>query len=259
MPRPTHPLTLVLLTGALVGVPATSATADLTVLPSPPPSASVPLEVPVLPDPSVPTPLSLLSSTTPAPATTSAPAQTGLPVPRTSLPPAPALPMSAGVPGAGGGEAPSDGSAGSGDSGTRQGSPVGDDVLPAALEAELCMVLTALLGPLPAEVKGIPAGVVARLPAQITDLVPADVLATVTLQCPAPAAAEPAAAPAEVRSMKATAAKRPATTRKTTPRRATSAGLSALPHTGLVAALPLVGASLLVAGFSIRRRFREQS
>ncbi|MGH8893973.1 MAG: hypothetical protein ACRDWY_11820, partial [Actinomycetes bacterium] len=192
---------------------------------------------------------------TPTAATGSAPAASGAAQsPKLNPPPAPSLPALPALPGSGGSKPapPSRGGGGSQPGGTPGGSPVGDDVLPAALEKELCTVLTTLLGPLPAQVKGLPAGVVAQLPAQITDLVPADVLATVTLQCPSPATPTAAAA-TEVRGVQAGPANKAASATRS-PQRATPAGLSALPHTGMVAALPVLGGGMLLLGLAIRRR-----
>jgi hypothetical protein len=140
---------------------------------------------------------------------------------------------------------------------TAQGSPVGDDALPAELEAALCTALSEVLGPLPAQVKGLPASVVDELPAEVTDLVPADVLTTVTLRCPAAETHDPpATAPTEVRSVTtkrtAKAPARPASA----PREQARAGFGSLPHTGLVAGIPLAGAALLLTGLALRRTGR---
>jgi len=126
-------------------------------------------------------------------------------------------------------------------------------VLPAALEKELCAVLTALLGPLPEQVRGLPANVIGQLPEQITDAVPADVLRTITLQCPQPAAGPPQT---EVRNAGAPRPAAEATARKPATRTppATPTGRSSLAQTGLGTALPLAGLGLLAGGIWLRRR-----
>lgn len=256
-------LPVLALTGALVGLPATSASADLTVptaLPSPLPTASLPVEEPV-PTVEVPTlavtePITAATSE-PAPGPTSAgTADTSSPT--FSSPPAPALPALPGVTLPGGSQSPpsSGGSGGDhGSGGTSARSPLGDDVLPAALEDELCTVLTTLLGPLPEQVKGLPRTVIDELPTQITDIVPADVLATVTLQCPTPAPG--AAAPAGVQQVQQVKqAPKTRTAPQATSGRVTPAGLASLPHTGLVAGVPVLGTVLLLLGLVLRRRAR---
>lgn len=259
-------LPVLALTGALVGLPATSASADLTVptaLPSPLPTTSLPVEEPV-PTVEVPT----LAVTEPITAATSEPAPgptsagtADTSSPKISPPPAPALPALPVLPGVtlpGGSQSPpsSGGSGGdNGSGGTSARSPLGDDVLPAALEDELCTVLTTLLGPLPEQIKGLPRTVIDELPTQITDIVPADVLATVTLQCPTPAPA--AAAPAGVQPVQQV---KEAPKTRTAPQaasgRVTPAGLASLPHTGLVAGVPVLGTVLLLLGLALRRRAR---
>jgi len=245
--------------GLAVTSPAGPAAADLglpTAQPSvPAPSVPAPSVVPSLPVPDpVATAGSLLAPSAPEPEPAPAPAAgtadtrtpkinpESLPVP--SAPALPSLPGGGGG-GGGGGQEEQGGTGGS--------SPVGDDVLPAALEKELCAVLTTLLGPLPEQVRGLPANVIGQLPKQITDAVPADVLRTVTLHCPQPAAATPQT---EVRNavvqrpVTKTPAKKPATR---TPKAAPT-GSSSLPHTGLGIGLPLAGLGLLAGGIWLRRR-----
>ena len=258
-------LPVLALTGALVGLPATSASADLTVptaLPSPLPTTSLPVEEPV-PTVEVPT----LAVTEPITAAISEPAPgptaagtADTSSPKFSPPPAPALPALPALPGVtlpGGSQSPpsSGGSGGdNGSGGTSARSPLGDDVLPAALEDELCTVLTTLLGPLPEQIKGLPRTVIDELPTQITDIVPADVLATVTLTCPTPAPG--AAAPAGVQQVQQVKAPKTRTAPQATSGRVTPAGLASLPHTGIVAGVPVLGTVLLLLGLVLRRRAR---
>jgi RTX calcium-binding nonapeptide repeat (4 copies) len=69
----------------------------------------------------------------------------------------------------------------------------GGIVIPPALQADICAALSQILTPLPTQIQGLPAWVIALLPTQITSQIPADLLQVVTLNCPAtPAAATPA-------------------------------------------------------------------
>jgi hypothetical protein len=104
----------------------------------------------------------------------------------------------------------------------------------------------------PAEISGLPAGVIAQLPRGITDQVPADVLRVVTLRCPPTAAAaeRQAAAAAPVRQL--SSRHRTGARPEAAPRAHT--GLAALPHTGLIAAVPVAGLGLLLTGLLLRRR-----
>jgi hypothetical protein len=254
------------LTFALAATPLPAA-ADVTVptvLPTGLASPSVPVDVPTV---SVPLPsaeLPPLPAVAPPPAGEpasaaqaqlgSGPAAAGLPT-ATELPELPELPA---LPGSGGGESPPPAPAAGGDGSTSGSSPLGDDVLPAELEAELCTLLTTVLGPLPAQVRGLPSTVIAELPAEVTDLVPADVLATVTLRCPAAEAAPPSQAPAEVRSVSTRRVAQAAKGSSTAVRRPVRSGLVSLPHTGLVAGVALAGAALLLTGLAVRRAGRAR-
>jgi hypothetical protein len=57
-------------------------------------------------------------------------------------------------------------------------------VLPPALVHDICAALSAILTPLPAQIAGLPAWVIALLPSAITTQIPADLLQVVTLNCP---------------------------------------------------------------------------
>lgn len=258
-------LPVIALAGALVGLSAAPASADLTlptVTATPLPSASLPVEEPLtvptldVPTLAAPAPAAATPATEAAPGPADAgPADTS--TPKISLPPAPAVPSLPGLPGLTlpGGEQspPSNGPGSGGTGGTSGGSPLGDDVLPAEVQDQLCTILTTLLGPIPEQIKGLPKTVVDELPAQITDLVPADVLATVTLQCPT--AAPAAAAPVEVQQARHVAkAPKQRTARDESAQRVTPAGLASLPHTGLVAAIPVLGVGLLLLGLALRHR-----
>lgn len=248
------------LTLALTAAPLTAA-ADVTVAPTLPttlPTEGVPVAVPTVTVPVPPAEQPPLPAADPAPPSAGADSgttQAGS-LPKVSPPPVPTLPA---PPTSGGGQsAPPTGSGDEG-GGTAGGSPLGDDALPPAVEAELCTLLTTLLGPLPAEVKGLPATVIDELPAQVTDLVPADVLATVTLRCLVAEPTPPADARTEVRSVttKRSVAKAPQRSAAAT-RRPARAGLAALPHTGLAVALPVAaGGALLLAGLAVRRAARR--
>jgi hypothetical protein len=60
----------------------------------------------------------------------------------------------------------------------------GSLVLPPDLVADICAALSQILTPLPAQIAGLPAWVIALLPPAITTQVPADLLQVVTLNCP---------------------------------------------------------------------------
>lgn len=167
--------------GLAVASPAGPATADLGLPPAEPafpcrpsrrPASRCPACVPVpgvrVPDP-VPAAGSLLPSSAPAPAPAAGRADTRPPKINSGSLPVPSAPALPTLPGNGGAGAEGGGREEPG--GTGGNSPVGDDVLPEALEKELCAVLTALLGPLPAQVRGLPANVIGQLPRQITDAV----------------------------------------------------------------------------------------
>jgi hypothetical protein len=252
-------LTATLLTTAGLFVVAGPASADLT-LPSPLPTVSVPVAAPTLATPTLAVP-SLVTPSLPEPVASAVAQVTATPPQRpaagatsapslpvqlpsampTSLAAVPGLPALPGSGGSGPTSAPDD------QSGTPASGPLGDDLLPAALEDQLCAVLAQVMAQVPAEISGLPAGVIAQLPRAITDQVPADVLRVVTLRCPPTAAAaeRQAAAAAPVRQLSSrhrTAASRART------------GLAALPHTGLLAAVPVAGLGLLVTGLLLRRR-----
>jgi hypothetical protein len=61
----------------------------------------------------------------------------------------------------------------------------GSLVLPPALVADICAALSQILTPLPAQIAGLPAWVIALLPPTVTTQLPADLLQAVTLNCPA--------------------------------------------------------------------------
>lgn len=258
------PFRLVLAAACTVGLaltsPAGPAAADLGLPTAQPSVSATSVPAPSVPAPSValPDPVAVAESLL-APTPSAAPPAPTRPVGTTDmrspkvnpeslpLPSAPALPS---LPGGGGG-------AGGGGQeergGTGRSSPAGDDVLPAALEKELCAVLTTLLGPLPQQVRGLPANVIGQLPKQITDAVPADVLRTVTLQCPAASTTPRAPAGVRAASLTRPAAKAPARTAIGT-WRAARTGEGSLPHTGFGIALPLAGMGLLATGIWLRRR-----
>jgi hypothetical protein len=247
------------LTVALTATPMT-AIADVTTVPTPPttlPDVPVP-PVPELPAPDLP-PAPAPAEAPPAPAAASADQPTGPGLPQVTRPPAPELPGLPTSPGSGGGEPAPQQTAASGDGGTSGGGPLGDDVLPADLEAELCTVLTAVLGPLPEQVRGLPATVVDELPAEITDLVPADVLATVTLHCPTVEPAPPGGTATEVRSASTKRVAKAPKQSAPKARKPTGAGTGSLPHTGLVAGIPLAGGALLLTGWALRRAGRARA
>lgn len=248
--------------GLTVAAPTATAVADLG-LPIPQPTVSVPS--PPAPSDAVPVPVevaqSVLAPSTPAaepapgPEAVTADARPPKVNPESlPLPSAPAPPSLPSVPGGGEG-----GTGGRGQEqqqgGTGGSSPVGDDVLPAALEKELCTVLTTLLGPLPGQVRGLPGNVIGQLPRQITDAVPDDVLRTITLRCPQPVADAPRT-PFLAASVTRPAAKPPARTTIGTWPAARTGTSSSLPHTGFGIALPLAGLGLLATGIWVRRRAR---
>ena len=265
-------LAIALLVPVAAWLPTGVAAADLTVptaLPTTvPPVPSLPVATPSVPatlptmpvaEPSValPSPSQSTSAGTATPSSgpsapavpTALPGLPSLSVPVPSLPALPGLPS---LPGAGGGgQAPP--VAGGG-----QSSPLGEDVLPAELEAQLCSLLTTITGHLPGEVRGLPARVIAQLPAQITSAVPADVLRTITLQCPAPAPSVRADLPITT-EFQATAARplpRQVRDRHSARLPVERTALGSLPHTGLVVGLPLLGLGLLLAGTLLYRRSR---
>lgn len=256
-----------------IALPATADVTVPTILPTPTTTTQV-----TVPEVSVPVVSSVVTTPAPAPLTaatisslgtggtgtggtgTGGTGTGGTGLPRInpealpSVPGAPSLPLPS-LPGNGGQPQPPS----SGGGGAQQDSPLGDDVLPEALEQELCTVLTTLLGPLPAQLKGVPAAVIGQLPRQITDQVPADVLRTVTLRCPAtadtPAAPTPATTPAAAQAPAAQTRVKGTKTGRAA--RAERTGLSSLPHTGALAGLPIAALALLVLGAVVRGRARE--
>jgi hypothetical protein len=242
---------------------ADPAAADIT-LPSPLPTVSAPVAVPTLPEPLASTVTTLTGGATQTPTSgddISSPATgSGLP---TALPTAvPALPSLPSVPGGssggtGGRESHAPAKRSTSSTGTASSSsPLGDDVLPAAVEDQLCAVLEQVMTPMPEEISGLPASVIAQLPAQVTDQVPDDVLRVVTLRCGSvPPAADKPASNASQADRKPTLSRQHRATHddRTAP---ASNSYAALPHTGLVAGIPVSGLGLVLAGLALRRKAR---
>jgi hypothetical protein len=183
----------------------------------------------------------------------------GLPTaPPTAVPALPSLPSVPGGSsgGTGGRESQAPAKRSTSSTGTASSSsPLGDDVLPAAVEDQLCAVLEQVMTPMPKEISGLPASVIAQLPAQVTDQVPDDVLRVVTLRCGSaePAAGKPASNASADRKPTLSRQHRATHDDRTAP---ASNSYAALPHTGLVAGIPVSGLGLVLAGLALRRKAR---
>jgi hypothetical protein len=130
------------------------------------------------------------------------------------------------------------------------------DVLPPEVQTQLCTELERIMGPLPPVVTGLSPQVIRQLPRSLTDVVPADVLRVVTLECGAPALVTPGAQPRTETPGAQAGGDAAGSGDGSTGESPLSGLVGKLPHTGavLIASALQLALGLLLVGVLLRRQ-----